>query len=159
MERHGEHKADVTVDLSGVVCPGPLPAAKRIAEELEPGQVMLLVSDCPGVEDDLRAWARHTGNRLLHVEGLAEGRRGYYVQKARRWPVAVRLDMRGARCPGPVVEARRVLEGMGEGEIMELVSTCPGTPEDVRAWTANTGHELLEAVRDAEGAHHFFIRK
>ena len=50
------------VDLTGLTCPGPILGAREILEGLRDGQVLLLLSDCPGTRDDLFAWARQTGN-------------------------------------------------------------------------------------------------
>ena len=54
-------KPAVTLDMSGLSCPAPLIGAKKIVDDMEPGQSLLLVSDCPGTSDDLFAWARQTG--------------------------------------------------------------------------------------------------
>ena len=45
----------VTIDLSGMPCPAPLLGAKKIIDDLQPGQTMRLISDCPGTSDDLFA--------------------------------------------------------------------------------------------------------
>lgn len=152
-------KADVTLDMTGSVCPGPLSAAKKMVEELDNGAVLLLISDCPGTGDDLRAWARHTNNQLLGTDQLGDGRTGYRIQKGDPWPSNVVLDMRGTRCPGPIIEAGRLLDGMQNGEVLKLVSNCKGTPNDVDSWTRKTGHELLGKVEDVDGTYQFFIRK
>lgn len=152
-------KADVTLDMTGAVCPGPLSAAKRMVEEMDNGAVLLLISDCPGTGDDLRAWARHTNNQLLNADDLGNGSKGYLIQKGDPWPSNVVLDMRGTRCPGPIVEAGRLLDGMQDGEILKLISNCKGSPSDVKSWSQKTSHELLGQVEDADGTYQFFIRK
>jgi len=152
-------KADVTLDMTGSVCPGPLSAAKKMVEELENGAVLLLISDCPGTGDDLRAWARHTNNQLLSADELGGSRKGYLIQKGDPWASNVVLDMRGTRCPGPIIEASRLLDGMQGGEVLKLISNCKGSPSDVESWTKKTGHELLGRVEDADGTYQFFIRK
>ena len=43
----------VTLDLCGLNCPAPLLGAKHVIDDLQPGQVMQLISDCPGTPDDL----------------------------------------------------------------------------------------------------------
>ena len=151
--------ADVTLDMTGSVCPGPLSAAKKMVEELDNGSVMLLISDCPGTGDDLLAWARHTSNMLLSTDALGDGRKGYLIQKGDLWPANVVLDMRGTRCPGPIIEARRLLDGLQDGEVLKLISNCKGTPSDIESWTRKTSHELLGQVEDANGTYQFFIRK
>ena len=149
------------VDLTGLTCPGPILGAKQILEALKDGQVLLLLSDCPGTRDDLYAWARQTGNEVIQTEGRARGATGYYVRKGRSKtiPVHARLDLRGSLCPGPIVEAKLLLKGMRPGEVLKLVSDCPGIKDDIVGWAHVTGIEIV-AVGEAEaGAHEFYLRK
>lgn len=152
-------KTDITLDLTGVVCPGPLPAVRKMVEELDDGAVLLLISDCPGAEDDLRSWAKHTSNQILRVQDLGAKRLGLYIQKGDRWPANVVLDMRGSRCPGPIVEAGRLLDGMQDGEVLKLISNCQGIPGDIVSWARTTRHELLGQIQDVDGTYHFYVRK
>jgi TusA-related sulfurtransferase len=71
----------------------------------------------------------------------------------------VTLDIRGVSCPGPIIEAKKLLDGMKAGEILLLVSNCPGSPDDVASWTRSTGLELLSKQEVAPGDYEFFIRK
>ena len=52
-----------------------------------------------------------------------------------------------------------VLDGMQSGEMLMLVSNCPGTPADVDAWVNNTPLELVDRVEIARGAFEFYLRK
>jgi TusA-related sulfurtransferase len=67
--------------------------------------------------------------------------------------------MRGATCPGPVIEAKKLLNGMREGEVLRLVSDCPGIRSDVRSWVKATGLDLADARESAPGEYVFHIRK
>jgi tRNA 2-thiouridine synthesizing protein A len=154
-------RPDVTLDLTGLTCPGPILGVKKVIMELDRGQVLLLVSDCPATHDDLCAWAGRTGNQVLRSEKLPNGATGYYVQRGRHvepTPQVV-LDMRGFVCPGPIVEARRVLTGMATGETLKLVSDCPGALEDIRDWARVTGVELADVVELGAHEWEFYIRK
>ncbi len=71
----------------------------------------------------------------------------------------VTLDIRGAVCPGPIVEAKKLLNGMQVGEVLKLVSDCPGVQSDIGGWASATGMTLLETVEAAAGVHEFYIRK
>lgn len=149
------------VDLTGLTCPGPILGAKEILEALKDGQVLLLLSDCPGTRDDLYAWSRQTGNEVIRTEPRARGATGYYVRKGRSKAMAVhaKLDLRGTLCPGPIVEAKQLLKGMRPGEVLKLVSDCPGIRDDIAGWAQVTGIEVI-AVGEAEtGAHEFYLRK
>ena len=153
--------AAATLDLTGLTCPGPLLGAKRIVDGLAAGQVLKLVSDCAGTRDDLIAWGRQTGNELVHAETRADGAVEYFVRKGRAGPIVANavLDMRGVTCPGPIVEAKQFIKAMGPGEVLKLVSNCPGTQADIVDWTAATGLKLLASVETGAGVHEFYIAK
>ena len=67
--------------------------------------------------------------------------------------------MRGTTCPGPIVQAKKLLNGMRKGEVLELMSDCPGIRADVRAWAKATGAELTDARESGPGEYAFHIRK
>ncbi|HEX8013291.1 MAG TPA: sulfurtransferase TusA family protein [Casimicrobiaceae bacterium] len=154
-------KHNVALDMTGSMCPGPLLGAKKLIDGLAPGQVLLLISDCPGTEDDLFSWVKYTGNQILKTEKMPGGALGFYIQRAKtkqRKANAV-LDMRGVSCPGPIVEAKRLLNGMGPGEVLRLVSNCPGITTDITGWVKATGVKLVDSVETAPGEYEFYIAK
>ncbi len=64
-----EQQADsiLTLDLSEKFCPVPIVELAKALRQLAVGcQVELLATD-PGVESDLAAWCRSTGNELLRA--------------------------------------------------------------------------------------------
>lgn len=153
--------ANVTLDMKGLSCPAPLLGAKRIVDDLEAGQILLLLSDCPGTKDDLYAWAKQTGNSVLQADKMPEGGTGYYIQKGHgaERKANVVLDIRGVSCPGPIVEAKKLLNGMQTGEILKLISNCPGIKSDIVGWAAATHMQLAETVEIASGEFEFYIIK
>lgn len=153
--------ANVTLDLRGLSCPAPLLGAKRVIDDLKNEQILLLVSDCPGTRDDLFAWAEHTGNQVLKTETMPDGGSGYFIMKGKgeAHPVNVLLDIRGVVCPGPIVEAKKLLNGMNPGEVLKLVSNCPGIHSDIVGWANMTGIKLLDSVEIAAGEHAFYLQK
>lgn len=154
-------KAHVTLDMKGAACPGPMLGARRVLDELLAGEVLLLISDCPATKDDLYSWPKYADVDILKTEKLARGGTGYYIRKgkARRVSANAVLDLRGATCPGPVIEAKKLLNRMHEGEVLQLVSDCPGIRADVRSWVKATGLELADARESAPGEYVFHIRK
>lgn len=153
----------VTIDLSGLPCPAPLLGTKKIIDDLQAGQTMLLLSDCPGTSDDLIAWCKFTGNELLSCMKQTDGKTAYTLRKAggaSSTPIAhATLDMRGVSCPGPILEAKKLLDGMKTGEVLQLVSDCPGVAADIEAWGRSTSVELLAALPMARNAHEFYLRR
>jgi TusA-related sulfurtransferase len=156
-------KPAVTIDLSGMPCPAPLLGAKKIIDDLQAGQSMVLMSDCPGTSDDLYAWCKFTGNELLAETRQADGKTAYTLRKAGGAQTTliahVTLDMRGVSCPGPILEAKKLLDGMKSGEILQLVSDCPGSVSDIESWTRSASVELLATMPMARSAHEFYLRK
>jgi len=153
---------DVTLDLTGVTCPGPILGAKKVIAELAYGQLLLLISDCPATHDDLYAWAERTGNHVLLSERLPSGAMGYFVQRGQRErerSADIVLDLRGFLCPGPIVEARRVLQRMSPGATLKLLSDCPGSLDDMRDWARITGALLDDVVEVGMHEWEFYVRK
>jgi tRNA 2-thiouridine synthesizing protein A len=154
-------RPDVTLDLTGLSCPGPILGAKKVIAELAQGQVLLLISDCPATHDDLYAWAAHTRNQIVRSERRSDGATGYYVRRGRPTEPTpnVALDLRGFLCPGPVVEARRVLQRMPSGQLLKLTSDCPGALDDLTDWARVTGATLERTVHVGAHEWEFYVRK
>ncbi|HUT09550.1 MAG TPA: DsrE/DsrF/DrsH-like family protein [Thermoguttaceae bacterium] len=65
--------------------------------------------------------------------------------------VVKEIDARGLQCPGPIMQLRAELEGVGENQAVSILVADPGFPNDVVAWCESTGHQLLSVVPE-EGA-------
>ena len=152
---------NVKLDLRGLTCPAPLLGAKRVVDDLKKEQILLLISDCPGTKDDLFAWADQTHNKVLKTEAMPDGGTGYYVMKGKQeaHKANVILDIRGVHCPGPIVEAKKLLNGMKAGEILKLVSNCPGIRSDIVGWADTTGIRIISTVEAGPGEFEFFLQK
>ncbi len=156
-----ELHANVKLDLRGLTCPAPLLGAKRVVNDLKNEQRLLLLSDCPGTRDDLFAWAAQTRNQVVKTEALPDGGTGYYIKKGKSeaHSANVILDIRGAVCPGPIVEAKKLLNGMNSGEVLKLISNCPGIRSDIVGWAEQTGVRMLDTIEVAAGEYEFFLQK
>lgn len=62
----------------------------------------------------------------------------------------IRLDLRGLRCPEPVLRAKTALAGVAVGGVLVLECTDPLTEIDVPHFAAQTGHRLLTRERTGE---------
>ncbi len=69
------------VDAVGLFCPLPVVKLKIEMEKIAPRQVVELLADDPGVQEDLPAWCRETGNRLLSIRKNEEDVFLAYVEK------------------------------------------------------------------------------
>jgi len=55
------------------------------------------------------------------------------------------LDAKGLNCPLPILKAKKSLKGMNSGEVLEILSTDPGSVADFDAFCKTTGNELLSS--------------
>ncbi len=69
-----------------------------------------------------------------------------------------RLDCKDLCCPEPILRTKKTLKRMQIGQILEMVSTDPGSKPDIRAFTKRTGQELLH-VLEGDGLFTFYLRK
>jgi len=73
-------QADETLDCVGLYCPMPIIKTKEKIEELEIGQVLEVIADDKGIEADMPAWCKATGNEFLGLEE-EDGEFRVYVRK------------------------------------------------------------------------------
>lgn len=67
------------------------------------------------------------------------------------------LDVRGMKCPMPVLRANRALRGMAAGERLRVLATDRASVADFQAFCRETGHALVAQGEDA-GVLSFTIR-
>lgn len=68
------------------------------------------------------------------------------------------LDCRGMNCPLPILKTKKAMDGMGSGEVLKMISTDPGSANDMVAWSNRTGNEIL-GTETAGGEFVFFVKK
>ncbi len=57
-----------TVDVKGKACPIPVVKTAKAMKEMSSGEVLEVLATDPGVEPDMHAWAKQTGNELISIE-------------------------------------------------------------------------------------------
>ncbi|MBN1587193.1 MAG: sulfurtransferase TusA family protein [Candidatus Omnitrophica bacterium] len=68
------------------------------------------------------------------------------------------LDCFGLLCPMPVFKTAAQMEHMGQGQVLEVLSTDPAVEEDMAAWCMATGHALIAIKKDG-GEYRLYVRK
>jgi len=68
------------------------------------------------------------------------------------------LDARGLQCPMPVVKAKRAIDSLQSGQVLEILATDPGSKADFAAWSRSTGNELVSSS-DEGGVFKYQVRK
>ena len=68
------------------------------------------------------------------------------------------LDARGLACPLPIVRARKAMDVLQVGDVLEVLATDRGAPADFRGWCEQTEHRFLGVVED-EGFLRLYVKK
>jgi tRNA 2-thiouridine synthesizing protein A len=68
------------------------------------------------------------------------------------------LDTKGLNCPMPVLKTKKSLDAIKPGQVLEVITTDPGSKSDIPALLKRLGHELLN-TEEAGGTISFFIKK
>jgi TusA-related sulfurtransferase len=69
-----------------------------------------------------------------------------------------RIDCLGLYCPLPIVRIREAIRELVPGQVLEMVADDPAALDDVRSWSARTGHPLVEVSRH-DAVYRFLVRK
>ncbi|MBC6444417.1 MAG: sulfurtransferase TusA family protein [Alphaproteobacteria bacterium GM202ARS2] len=68
------------------------------------------------------------------------------------------LDVKGLRCPLPVLKAHKALSSLAVGDTLEVLTTDESAPKDLRIYCANSGNQLVECQeRNEEGLRFFSV--
>jgi tRNA 2-thiouridine synthesizing protein A len=66
------------------------------------------------------------------------------------------VDARGSACPGPLLEAKKAMNAVQVGQVIEIWSSDPGTKDDIGAWSTKVGHTFLGYL-PGEGYERVFV--
>lgn len=67
-------------------------------------------------------------------------------------------DLRGLKCPLPVLKTRKRMISLAPGALLEITTTDPLAVIDIPHFCNEDGHKLEETA-PADGGHRFLIRK
>lgn len=73
-------QAHQILDCIGLYCPMPVVKTKQEVDKLAIGEILEVLADDPAVEEDLKAWAKRSGQKILKIEKTDEGMR-FLIQK------------------------------------------------------------------------------
>jgi TusA-related sulfurtransferase len=62
------------------------------------------------------------------------------------------LDVRGENCPMPVIKTKQAVDGIAEGETLEVLATDPGSMSDIGGWAESTANVELVDQQESEEA-------
>ena len=75
-------QANQILDCIGLYCPMPVIRTKQEMDKLAVGETLEVLADDPAAEEDLKAWAKRTGHKILEIEKINEGLR-FLIKKTK----------------------------------------------------------------------------
>lgn len=57
------------------------------------------------------------------------------------------LDVRGTKCPVPIIRAKQAIDAMRAGDILEVLATDPGSLPDFVGWAKTSKLAVLQEQR------------
>ena len=72
--------------------------------------------------------------------------------------VTIRLDLRGLKCPYPVIKTENRMASVPSGALIEVETTDPLSAIDIPHFCNESGHALVSQEK-TDGGHRFVIRK
>jgi len=70
-----------TVDCVGLFCPQPLFQTREAIDKLKVGEILEVLADDPAAEEDLKVFAKRTGNELILYEKQEDGVQRFLIRK------------------------------------------------------------------------------
>lgn len=74
--------------------------------------------------------------------------------KAKKMMSKTVLDVKGLKCPLPVLKVQKAMKSLSAGDILEVQATDPLSVIDIPAYCNESGHRLLQ--KESEGDDHLF---
>jgi len=68
------------------------------------------------------------------------------------------LDVKGLPCPMPVVKISQEIGSVEVGQVIEVLTTDPGSISDFPAWADTTGNEVLD-TNQADDVIRIFVKR
>ena len=69
------------------------------------------------------------------------------------------LDLKGLACPMPVVKVSKGIKEVEIGQVIEAITTDPGSLTDFPAWARTSGNEILKSEQDGNEITFYIERK
>jgi len=80
VDSESQKRVHQTLDCMGLYCPMPVLKTRQEIDKLAIGQILEVLADDPAAEEDIKAWAKRAGQKILKIEKANEGMR-FLIQK------------------------------------------------------------------------------
>ena len=70
-----------------------------------------------------------------------------------------RLDARGLSCPMPIMKSMQAIKKIRINQVLEILTTDPGSLKDIPTWARATGQELISSEELGPKSFRFLVKK
>ncbi len=71
---------------------------------------------------------------------------------------SLEVDASGLLCPLPLLRLKKALTEIASGEVVKLIATDPAAHLDIGVYTDQTGHQIIEWIKQSQ-TQVFYIKK
>ena len=82
VESSSPKRAHQILDCIGLYCPMPVIRTKQEMDKITVGEILEVLADDSAAEEDLKAWAKRTGQKIVEIEKTTEGLR-FLIKKTK----------------------------------------------------------------------------
>lgn len=72
--------AVIVLDTVGLKCPQPVLKIAAKSPDMQPGDILEVIGDCPTFERDMRAWCKRLKKALLFIRDEEAGKKRCQIQ-------------------------------------------------------------------------------
>nr|WP_256418706.1 sulfurtransferase TusA family protein [Halorubrum laminariae] len=76
-----------------------------------------------------------------------------------KYEITETLDVKGQNCPMPVVKTKQHIDELGEGAVLEVLATDPGSMSDIAGWAETTEGVALVDQDEGDEVFTHYVRK
>ena len=69
------------------------------------------------------------------------------------------LDAWGLSCPMPILKSRIAIKKLGINQVLEILTSDPGSLADIPTWARATGQELISSEERGPKNYRFLVKR
>jgi tRNA 2-thiouridine synthesizing protein A len=69
------------------------------------------------------------------------------------------VDASGLNCPLPLLRLKKALMGMSSGDVVKVIATDPAAHLDFGVYSDQTGHQIIQLIKESDKQIFYFKKK